>query len=60
MWLGGALFGVAAHFINVLKDMDEDQISGIGGLPQRLGTRGSIIAAGILIVIGAAVLFALS
>jgi 4-hydroxybenzoate polyprenyltransferase len=60
MWLGGALFGVAAHFINVLKDMDEDHISGIGGLPQRLGTRGSIIAAGILIVIGTAVLFALS
>jgi 4-hydroxybenzoate polyprenyltransferase len=24
MWLGGALFGVAAHFVNVLKDIDED------------------------------------
>jgi 4-hydroxybenzoate polyprenyltransferase len=59
MWLGGALFGVAAHFINVLKDMDEDQISGIGGLPQRLGTRGSIIAAGALILIGLAVLLVL-
>jgi 4-hydroxybenzoate polyprenyltransferase len=59
MWLGGALFGVAAHFVNVLKDIEQDQISGIGGLPQRMGTRGSTIAAGVLIVIGAVVLVAL-
>jgi 4-hydroxybenzoate polyprenyltransferase len=59
MWLGGALFGVAAHFINVLKDMNEDQISGIGGLPQRLGARGSIVAAGVLILIGAIILYIL-
>ena len=52
MWLGGALFGMAAHFINVIKDMDEDQESGIKGLPQRLGKRGSIIAAVVLISAG--------
>ena len=59
MWLGGALFGVAAHFINVLKDIDEDQVSGIGGLPQRLGMRNSIIAAVVLIVLGVLLLFVL-
>jgi len=59
MWLGGALFGVAAHFVNVLKDIDEDQISGIGGLPQRLGMRNSIISAVVLIALGVIVLIAL-
>lgn len=59
MWLGGAIFGVAAHFINVLKDIDEDQVSGIGGLPQRLGMRNSIISAAVLIALGVIVLIAL-
>ena len=52
MWLGGALLGMAAHFINVIKDMKEDQISQIGGLPQRLGTTKSIIFAISLIISG--------
>ena len=54
MWmlLGGALFGMAAHFINVIKDMDQDQASGIKGLPQRLGKAKSIAAAAILIALG--------
>jgi 4-hydroxybenzoate polyprenyltransferase len=52
MWLGGALFGSAAHFINVIKDMDQDRASGIGGLPQRLGKRNSIVAAAFLILFG--------
>ena len=52
MWLGGALFASAAHFINVIKDMDEDRASGIGGLPQRLGKPKSIAAAVVLIVLG--------
>jgi 4-hydroxybenzoate polyprenyltransferase len=52
MWLGGSLFGVASHFINVLKDIEQDQISGIGGLPQRMGMRNSIISATVLIALG--------
>ena len=56
MWLGGALFGMAAHFINVIKDMKEDHVSGIQGLPQKLGTKGSIIAAIILVALGVLVL----
>jgi 4-hydroxybenzoate polyprenyltransferase len=52
MLLGGALFGMAAHFINVIKDMDQDQASGIKGLPQRLGKVNSIAAASVLIAMG--------
>jgi 4-hydroxybenzoate polyprenyltransferase len=52
MWLGGALFGMAAHFINVIKDMKEDRLSEIRGLPQILGTTKSIIAAAVLITLG--------
>jgi 4-hydroxybenzoate polyprenyltransferase len=52
MLLGGALFGMAAHFINVIKDMDQDQASGIKGLPQRLGKAKSIAAAIVLIALG--------
>jgi 4-hydroxybenzoate polyprenyltransferase len=57
MWLGGALFGMAAHFINVIKDMKQDQMSEIKGLPQRLGTRNSIVAAALLIALGFLVIF---
>ena len=49
MWAGGALLGTAAHFINVIKDMKEDHISGIKGLPQRCGTKLSIVIAVALI-----------
>ena len=46
----GALLGVAAHFANVLKDIDQDLESKINGLPQRLGKKASrIICASLLI-----------
>jgi len=56
MLIGGALFGMAAHFINVIKDMDQDQASGIKGLPQRIGKVKSIAAAAALIALGIAAL----
>ena len=56
MWVCGALFGVAAHFLNVIKDMEEDQASGIKGLPQRIGKRASLLTAIALIVVAIAVL----
>jgi len=59
MWLGGALFGVAAHFLNVIKDMKQDNQSGIKGLPQRLGTKASAITA-FLLIASASVLLLLS
>jgi 4-hydroxybenzoate polyprenyltransferase len=57
MWLGGAIFGSAAHFINVIKDIDQDRASGIGGAPQRIGKRNSILVAAVLIALGALVVF---
>lgn len=54
MWLGGALLGTAAHFINVIKDMEQDRASGIGGAPQRIGKRNSIVVAAVLASLGAA------
>ena len=57
MWLGGALLGSAAHFINVIKDMDQDRASGIGGAPQRIGKRASIAVAALLIALGLSTLF---
>ena len=46
----GALLGVAAHFANVLKDIDQDLESKFKGLPQRLGKKVSrIICASLLI-----------
>ena len=56
MWLGGAFFGVAAHFINVIKDINQDHASGIKGLPQRFGTKGSIAVAVLLILAAIALL----
>jgi 4-hydroxybenzoate polyprenyltransferase len=48
----GALFAVAAHFLNVIKDMKQDQMSGILGLPQRLGSDKSRLVARVLLVLG--------
>ena len=45
LWLAicGGLFGIVAHFANVLKDLEEDRAIGIKGLPQLLGAKKSII-----------------
>ncbi len=37
----GALLGIAAHFANVLPDLDDDASTGIAGLPHRIGRRAS-------------------
>jgi 4-hydroxybenzoate polyprenyltransferase len=60
MWLGGALLGTAAHFINVIKDMEQDRASGIGGAPQRIGKRNSIVVAAVLASLGAATVLLLN
>lgn len=43
--VAAGLVGVAAHFGNVLPDLPDDLAAGVLGLPQRLGTRGSVLAA---------------
>ncbi len=41
----GALLGLAAHFANVLPDLDDDRRHGIRSLPHRLGARPAGITA---------------
>ena len=46
-----SLLGVAFHFANVLKDLSADRESNIGGLPQRLGKKSSLVIIAILLII---------
>jgi protoheme IX farnesyltransferase len=57
-WLvaAGALLGAGAHFANALPDLDEDDRTGVRGLPQRLGRTGSVLAAAALLLAATAVL----
>lgn len=55
----GAMMGAAAHFANVLPDLDDDRRTGIRGLPHRMGRVGcglvisaALVAASALAVIG--------
>lgn len=48
----GALLGIAAHFLNVLKDLDKDRESGIRGAPQVLGASRSTMIAALFVVAG--------
>lgn len=59
-WLpvGGALLGAGAHFANVLPDLDDDLVTGVRGLPHRLGARGSRLAAAGLLLAASVVLVA--
>lgn len=49
----GALLGIAAHFANVLPDLDDDRRTGVRGLPHRLGLRPSLVVAWVALVLGA-------
>jgi len=51
-WLvaAAALLGGGAHFANVLPDLDDDEATGVRGLPHRLGAAGSASAAAFLLL----------
>ena len=51
-WLliSAACLGVAAHFANVIKDINEDLKSEIIGLPQKLGKKASRVIIAILLI----------
>jgi len=53
LWVlaSSSLLGVAFHFANVLKDLSADRDSNIGGLPQRLGRRASLVIIAMLLII---------
>ena len=50
-WLpaSGGLLGVSAHFANAAPDVVEDRAAGVWGLPQRIGARGSLAIALVLL-----------
>ncbi|MEP6843090.1 MAG: UbiA family prenyltransferase [Pseudolysinimonas sp.] len=53
VFAAGALLGMAAHFANVLPDLDDDRRTGIRGLPHRLGLRASIVITWTALLLGA-------
>ena len=53
--VAGALLGIAAHFANVLPDLDDDRQTGIRGLPHRLGLPASIVTIWAALALGAGV-----
>ena len=59
-WLvvaGGAL-GAAAHFANVAPDLEDDRVTGVRGLPHRLGPTASAVVGALLLGGATAVLVA--
>lgn len=50
--VAAACLGVAAHLVQTLGDHAADAATGVHGLPQRLGARGSAIGAGVSIAAG--------
>jgi 4-hydroxybenzoate polyprenyltransferase len=52
--VAAALLGAGAHFTQTLGDHDRDRAAGIRGLPQRMGRRASVLAAGALLGLAAA------
>jgi 4-hydroxybenzoate polyprenyltransferase len=49
----GALLGGGAHFANVLPDLDDDERTGIRGLPHRLGRVPSLVLTWLLLLAAA-------
>ena len=51
MMAAGGLLGVGAHLLNVLPDLEDDQLTGVRGLPHRLGrSRAGVLAPVVLVV----------
>jgi 4-hydroxybenzoate polyprenyltransferase len=53
-----ALLGVAAHFGNTVGDTEADAVTGVRGLPQRIGPGRSLIVMAVLVALTAIVLLA--
>jgi 4-hydroxybenzoate polyprenyltransferase len=56
-WLmtAGAALGVGAHLLNALPDLDDDASTGVRGLPHRLGTTATRVAAAAVLAAASAV-----
>jgi 4-hydroxybenzoate polyprenyltransferase len=60
-WLpaAAALLGVGAHLVNVLPDLEDDEATGVRGLPHRLGIRWTQRAA-VVVLVAASLVVAVS
>lgn len=47
--LAAASLGAGAHFTQALSDIETDNAQGVGGLPARIGTLGSLVSAALLL-----------
>lgn len=56
--LSGALLGSGAHFANVVPDLDDDEATGVRGLPHRIGA-GPAAATGAVLLLAATTVLAL-
>ena len=57
LMVAGGLLGLCAHFTNGVKDLAADAMTGVHGLPQRLGARRSgLVSAGLLLLAAAVLL----
>lgn len=54
--VAGAACGAAAHFANTVGDAADDAATGVRGLPQRVGERGSVLVAAVAVALAAALL----
>lgn len=52
-WVAGAALGAAIHLTNVLPDLEDDRVTGVRGLPHRMGGRTSAVLATVGVLTGA-------
>lgn len=53
--VAGALLGTGAHLVNAVPDLEDDRLTGVVGLPHRLGAQRSIDLATLLMLVGTVV-----
>jgi 4-hydroxybenzoate polyprenyltransferase len=53
--VAAALLGAGAHLLNTLPDVEQDAVTGVRGLPQRVGPRASAAGGAVLLGLGGAV-----
>ncbi|MGP3533721.1 UbiA family prenyltransferase [Microbacterium sp. RD1] len=51
--VAGAVLGAAVHLTNVLPDLEDDRVTGVRGLPHRIGPRASAVLAAAGVAAGA-------
>jgi 4-hydroxybenzoate polyprenyltransferase len=55
MSVSAASLGVAAHFLNALPDLADDETTGVRGLPHRVGATASRVVATVLLLVASVV-----